>query len=146
TIQILRGIRGPYEEHHHLVITDEALEAATHLSSRYVSERFLPDKAIDLIDESASRVRMYKSPTARLLKETVVQLRQAREAHALAIEEARFDDGQELMVQADALEEKLPQLRAGWERSDDSPRVTADDIAELVSMWTGVPVMQIAQE
>ena len=146
TIEILRGVRTPYENHHKLVITDEALEAATHLSARYVSERFLPDKAIDLIDESASRVRMYKSPTARSLKETVVQLRQAREAHALAIEEARFDDGQELMEQADALEEKLTQLRAGWERSDDSPRVTADDIAELVSMWTGVPVMQIAQE
>ncbi|MEK6588027.1 MAG: Clp protease N-terminal domain-containing protein, partial [Chloroflexota bacterium] len=119
TIEILRGVRTPYENHHKLVITDEALEAATHLSARYVSERFLPDKAIDLIDESASRVRMYKSPTARSLKETVVQLRQAREAHALAIEEARFDDGQELMEQADALEEKLTQLRAGWERRDD---------------------------
>jgi len=146
TIDILRGVRAPYENHHKLVITDEALEAATHLSSRYVTGRFLPDKAIDLIDESASRVRMYKSPVARSLQETLLQLRETREAHALAIEEARYDDAQELMEHTDELEEKLTQLRAGWERSEDSPRVTADDIAEVVAMWTGVPVMQIAQE
>ena len=146
TIDILRGVRTPYENHHKLIITDEALEAATHLSARYVPDRFLPDKAIDLIDESASRVRMYKSPTARSLKETMLELREAREAHAVAIEEARFDDAQELMEREAALEERMAQLRAGWERSDDSPRVTADDIAEVVSMWTGVPLMQIAQE
>ncbi len=69
TIEILKGIRSAYEEHHHLVISDEALEAATHLSSRYVTERFLPDKAIDLIDESSSRVRMYKSPAAKQAKD-----------------------------------------------------------------------------
>lgn len=146
TIDILRGIRAPYENHHKLVITDEALEAATHLSSRYVTDRYLPDKAIDLIDESASRVRMYKSPAARSMREAMTELRQTREAHAQAMEEARYDDAQELMEQETELEEKLTQLRAGWERSEDSPKVTADDIAEVVSMWTGVPVMQIAQE
>ena len=146
TIDILRGVRAPYENHHKLVITDEALEAATHLSSRYVTDRFLPDKAIDLIDEAGSRVRMYKSPVARSLQETLQQLRESRQAHALAIEEARYDDAQELMEHTDELEEKLTKLRAGWERSEDSPRVTADDIAEVVAMWTGVPVMQIAQE
>jgi ATP-dependent Clp protease ATP-binding subunit ClpC len=146
TIDILRGVRAPYENHHKLVITDEALEAATHLSSRYVTDRFLPDKAIDLIDEAGSRVRMYKSPVARSLQETLLQLRESRQAHALAIEEARYDDAQELMEHTDELEEKLTKLRAGWERSEDSPRVTADDIAEVVAMWTGVPVMQIAQE
>ena len=66
TIDILRGVRKPYEEHHRLLITDEALQAAAHLSARYVPDRFLPDKAIDLIDETASRVRMYKSPEARV--------------------------------------------------------------------------------
>ncbi|MFQ5944190.1 MAG: ATP-dependent Clp protease ATP-binding subunit [Anaerolineales bacterium] len=146
TIEILRGIRAPYENHHKLVITDEALEAATHLSSRYVTDRYLPDKAIDLIDESASRVRMYKSPAARSMREAVSELRETREAHAQAMEEARYDDAQELMEQETAQEEKLAQLRAGWERSEDSPKVTAEDIAEVVSMWTGVPVMQIAQE
>ena len=146
TIEILRGVRRPYEEHHKLVITDEALEAAAHLSARYVTERFLPDKAIDLIDETSSRVRMYKSPAARSMKLMMDELRETRQAHAQAVEEARFDDAQELMDRQTGLEEKLNQMRAGWERSDDGPKVTAEDIAEVVSMWTGVPVMQIAQE
>jgi ATP-dependent Clp protease ATP-binding subunit ClpC len=146
TIDILKGVKGPYEEHHRLLITDEAIEAAVYLSSRYVTDRYLPDKAIDLIDESASRVRMYKSPEARSLQQMITELRQARQAHAQAVEEARYDDAQELIDQAASLEEKLGQMRAGWTRSEESPRVTADDIAEVVSMWTGVPVMQIAQE
>jgi ATP-dependent Clp protease ATP-binding subunit ClpC len=145
-IDILRGVRRPYEDHHKLVITDEALEAAVHLSSRYVTDRYLPDKAIDLIDETASRVRMYKSPEARNLKETMDRLRETRRAHAQAIEEARYDDAQELMAAEGQLEEKISGMRAGWSRTADAPRVTADDIAEVVSMWTGVPVMQIAQE
>ncbi|MEX2031194.1 MAG: ATP-dependent Clp protease ATP-binding subunit [Anaerolineales bacterium] len=146
TIEILRGVKRPYEEHHKLTITDEAIEAAAHLSARYVTERFLPDKAIDLIDETASRVRMYKSPEARSLKETMTELRQTRAKHALAVEEARYDDAQELMERESELEERLTNLRAGWDREGDSPRVTAADIAEVVAMWTGVPVMQIAQE
>jgi len=145
-LEILRGVKGPYEDHHRLVITDEALEAAVHLSARYVPDRFLPDKAIDLIDETASRVRMYKSPEARTLKSMMDDLRQTRQARALAVEEARYDDAQELLLHQSGLEEQLQQLRAGWERSEDSPRVTAHDIAEVVSMWTGVPVMQIAEE
>ncbi|MEW6567521.1 MAG: ATP-dependent Clp protease ATP-binding subunit [Chloroflexota bacterium] len=146
TINILRGVKRPYEEHHKLVITDEALEAAAYLSARYVTDRFLPDKAIDLIDETASRVRMYKSPEARTLRETMAELRQMRQAHALAVEEARYDDAQELTQRLTELEQRLSGMRAGWEGSEDAPRVTADDIAEVVSMWTGVPVMQIAQE
>ncbi len=146
TIDILHGVRRPYEEHHKLVITDEALDAAAHLSARYVTERFLPDKAIDLIDETSSRVRMYKSPAAQTIKQMMTDLRETRAAHAQAVEEARFDDAQELVARETELEAKLSQLRAGWERSEDSPRVTAEDIAEVVSMWTGVPVMQIAQE
>ncbi|HKY83254.1 MAG TPA: ATP-dependent Clp protease ATP-binding subunit [Anaerolineales bacterium] len=145
-LDILRGVKGPYEEHHRLIITDEALEAAVHLSARYVPDRYLPDKAIDLIDETASRVRMYKSPEARTLKSMTDQLRQTRQARAQAVEEARFDDAQELLLHQSTLEEQLQQLRAGWDRSEDGPRVTAHDIAEVVSMWTGVPVMQIAEE
>ena len=146
TIEILRGIRAPYENHHKLIITDEALEAATHLSDRYVPDRFLPDKAIDLIDESSSRVRMYKSPAAREMQEVTRELRETRDAHKGAMEEARYDDAQELMDHEEELEEKMAQLRVGWERNEDSPKVTAEDIAEVVSMWTGIPVMQIAQE
>ncbi|MEA1976589.1 MAG: ATP-dependent Clp protease ATP-binding subunit [Chloroflexota bacterium] len=145
TISILRGVRKPYEDHHKLIITDEALESAAHLSARYVSDRFLPDKAIDLIDESASRVRMYKSPEAVSLREIIKNLRETREAHALAVDEARQEDAQELVEREAELEAELALLRTAWDRSESGPRVTKEDIAEVVSMWTGVPVMPIAE-
>ena len=144
-IEILRGIRSAYEEHHRLTISDEALDAAVHLSARYVTERFLPDKAIDLIDESSSRVRMYKSPSAQSAKELMNQLREARQNHALALEDSRYDDAQDYLERQEQLESQLERMRTGWDRSS-SPIVSAEDIAEVVSMWTGVPVMQIAQE
>ena len=144
TVQILRGIRKAYEEHHRLVISDEAIEAAAHLSSRYVSDRFLPDKAIDLIDESSSRVRMYKSPAARSMKDLMNQLRDLRVQHARALEEGRMDDAQANLEHQSELEQQLEQLRTGWDRAT-SPVVTAEDIAELVSMWTGVPVTQLSE-
>ncbi len=145
TINILRGIRPAYEEHHRLRISDEALDAAARLSARYVTERFLPDKAIDLIDESSSRVRMYKSAAAKTAKELISQLREMRHDHHLALEDGRYEDAQEILERQEALERQLERLRTGWDRSN-SPVVTAEDIAEVVSMWTGVPVMHIAQE
>lgn len=144
TIQILKGIRGAYEEHHHLVISDEALEAATHLSSRYVTERFLPDKAIDLIDESSSRVRMYKSPAAKYAKDLFGQLRQARQNRSLAQEEGNSEDIKEWEEREGDLSQQIERLRTGWDRAN-SPVVSAEDIAEVVSMWTGVPLMQLAE-
>jgi ATP-dependent Clp protease ATP-binding subunit ClpC len=145
TIDILRGVRMAYEEHHRLTISDAALDAAARLSARYVTERFLPDKAIDLIDESSSRVRMYKSPAAKTAKELTTQLREMRHNHNLALEDGRYEDAQEILERQENLERQLERLRTGWDRSE-SPMVTAEDIAEVVSMWTGVPVMQIAQE
>ena len=145
TIEILKGVRPAYEEHHHLVISDEALEAAAHLSSRYVTERFLPDKAIDLIDESASRVRMYKSPAAKQAKDLYGQLREARQNRALAQEEGNGEDIKEWEDRELDLGEQIERLRSGWDRAS-SPVVSAEDIAELVSMWTGVPLMQLAEE
>jgi len=145
TIDILRGVRGAYEEHHRLTITDEALDAAAHLSARYVSERFLPDKAIDLIDESSSRVRMYKSDAAKTAKDITSQLREIRRNHNLAVEDGRHDDAQDYIERQEELERQLERLRTGWDRAN-SPKVTAEDIAEVISMWTGVPLMQIAQE
>ena len=145
TIAILKGVRPAYEEHHRLTISDDALDAAAHLSSRYVTERFLPDKAIDLIDESSSRVRMYKSPTARTTKDLMNQLRELRQNHALAMEDGRNDDAQDFLERQEALELQVERLRTAWDRAN-SPIVSANDIAEVVSMWTGVPVMQIAQE
>lgn len=145
TIDILRGVRNAYEEHHRLTISDDALDAAAHLSARYVTERFLPDKAIDLIDESSSRVRMYKSSSAQTAKDLMRQLRELRQNHSLAVEDGRNDDAQDMIERQEALEFQLDRLRTGWDRAN-SPTVSAEDIAEVVSMWTGVPVMQIAQE
>ena len=145
TIEILKGIRSAYEEHHHLVISDEALEAAAHLSSRYVTERFLPDKAIDLIDESSSRVRMYKSAAAKESKDLFGQLRQARQNRSLAQEEGNGEDVKEWEEREIELGEQIERLRTGWDRTT-SPVVSAEDIAEVVSMWTGVPLMQLAEE
>ncbi len=142
TIQILKGIRKGYEEHHRLIISDEALESAAHLSSRYVTERFLPDKAIDLIDEASSRVRMYKSPAAQTFKDLMSQLKGVRASRSAAVESGRNDDAQEFSNQESGLKKQIEKLRTGWDRSN-SPVVTAEDIAELVSMWTGVPIMQL---
>ena len=145
TIQILKGIRKAYEEHHRLVISDEALEAAAHLSSRYVTERFLPDKAIDLIDEASSRVRMYKSPAAQTFKELMLELKDVKAHHSEAVQSGRSDDAMELSNKEADLRGRIEKLRTGWDRTT-SPVVNAEDIAELVSMWTGVPVVQLATE
>jgi ATP-dependent Clp protease ATP-binding subunit ClpC len=116
TNAILRGIRPAYEEHHRLTISDEALEAAAQLSARYVTDRFLPDKAIDLIDESASRVRMYKSPAAMITKKLIQELRQVRQEYHLALEDGRHDDAQDLAAKEAELEKQLEDIRNGWDR------------------------------
>ncbi|MBI5933155.1 MAG: ATP-dependent Clp protease ATP-binding subunit [Chloroflexi bacterium] len=145
TIEILKGVRSAYEEHHHLVISDDALNAAANLSSRYVTERFLPDKAIDLIDESSSRVRMYKSPAAKHAKDLFGQLRSARQNRVLAQEEGNSDEIREWEEKAIDIESQIERLRSAWDRAN-SPVVSSEDIAEVVSMWTGVPLMQLAEE
>jgi len=143
TIEILQGIRPAYEDHHQLKISDEALKAATDLSARYVSDRFLPDKAIDLIDEASSRVRMFKNPIGDEAKEVVHKLRTVRKEMKASDEgQAQFTDLQTLQR---SLEEKLEELKAAWDR-DSSPTVTTEDIAEIVSMWTGIPIMELAEE
>jgi ATP-dependent Clp protease ATP-binding subunit ClpC len=144
TVEILKGIRKMYEAHHHLVIADEALEAAAQLSARYVSDRFLPDKAIDLIDESASRVRMYKSGASVSAKDIYKQLKKVRSNRTLAQEEGKLEDVHTWETQEADLNEQLKQMKTSWERAK-SPVVTGEDIAEVVAMWTGVPVMQIAE-
>jgi ATP-dependent Clp protease ATP-binding subunit ClpC len=145
TMQILLGIRKNYEEHHRLVISDEALQAAVNLAARYITDRFLPDKAIDLIDEAASRVRMYKSEAAKTTKQMMKDLRGLRKKYNEAVEQGKVDDSQVLLSKVSEMEKKLAEFNKGWDRAA-APVVTPDDIAELVSMWTGVPVMQMAQE
>ena len=146
TIEILKGVRSRYEAHHKLEISDEALRAAAHLSARYVPDRYLPDKAIDLIDEAASRVRMYKAPLAISLRETYATLRELQREKEEALHKQRFDDAIEIRRREIELQEKLEQLRAGWENPPEKPQVTEDDIAEVVSMWTGIPLTRLAQE
>jgi ATP-dependent Clp protease ATP-binding subunit ClpC len=145
TIEILKGIKSAYEEHHRLTISNEALEAAARLSARYVADRFLPDKAIDLVDEASSRVRMYKSAAATSAKDLMKQMRTIRQNYALAVEDGRTEEAQDLQEQEAELDRQLERLRTTWDRSD-SPEVSSEDIAEVVSMWTGVPVMQMATE
>jgi len=145
TIQILKGLRPRYEEHHHLNISDEALEAAVKLSVRYVSERFLPDKAIDLIDEASSRVRMYKNPSTALTDDYMAELRKTRKDGLLAIEQGDADLAASLYERGLVLEDRIEEASKIWDR-EEAPVVTAEDIAEIVSMWTGIPVMQMAEE
>ena len=142
TIEILKGIRGKYEEHHQLVITDDALEAAANLSKRYISERFLPDKAIDLVDEAASRVRMYKSPRAAQSNEMIKELRNVWKEQMWANEHDDSTRLSELQKKEDSLKQQIDAINNNWDRLN-SPRVTVEDIAEVVSMWTGIPAGQM---
>lgn len=146
TIEILRGIKSRYEEHHKLIITEEAIDAAAHLAARYVPDRFMPDKAIDLIDEAGSRVRMYKAPHAASLRETFMNLKKLQKEKEEALETQRFDDAIDLRYREVELQSKLEKLREGWQQVANRPQVTADDIAEVVAMWTGVPVYRMAGE
>ncbi len=144
-IQILTGLRTRYEGHHQLIISDEAIEAAVKLSSRYISERFLPDKAIDLIDEASSRVRMYKSPAASATNQIMEELRQLRKAALEAAERGDEKEVAELRDKCLDLEEEIEKISKEWNR-ETAPTVGSEEIAEVVSMWTGIPVMQMAVE
>lgn len=145
-VQILKGIKVAYEKHHNLFITDEAIEAAVNLSTRYVTERFLPDKAIDLIDESASRVRMYRIPQPPDVREAYDELRELREERVQAAADGRSEDIEEIRKREDDVQRRLDQLRAGNVDPDDNISVTAEDIAEVLAMWTGIPVYQFTEE
>jgi ATP-dependent Clp protease ATP-binding subunit ClpC len=148
TIEILKGIKERYEEHHKLLISEEALKSAAELASRYVADRFLPDKAIDLIDEAASRVRIRRSTTPPSLKEATRGLESLRKEKDAAISSQQYEYAAELRDREVKLQEKIEQLEEGIEvaREDNKPVVTEDDIAEVVSMWTGIPVARIASE
>jgi ATP-dependent Clp protease ATP-binding subunit ClpC len=144
TIEILRGIKQPYEEHHNLEITEEAIESAAHLSARYVPDRFLPDKAIDLIDEGASRVRMYKSPEAIRVRRAEAELADISEELEELSGDMTEDQRMELKNRENELALQLSSLKAGWNPETNKPQLTAEDIAEVVSMWTGIPVTSIS--
>ncbi len=147
TIEILQGIKVPYQDHHQVEITDEAIEAAANLSARYVPDRFLPDKAIDLIDEASARLRMYKSPEAAQVRRAEMDLTDIEEEIRLLEEEPGDEDNLErLRMQRDGLRATLSDLKSNWNSETNQPRLSAEDIAEVVSMWTGIPVMRMAGE
>jgi ATP-dependent Clp protease ATP-binding subunit ClpC len=148
TVEILRGIKERYEEHHKLIISDEALSTAAELAGRYVADRFLPDKAIDLVDEAASRVRIRKSATPPSLKEAQRGLDSLRLEKEAAISSQQYEYAAELRDREVKLQQKIETMAEGWEseREVSKPVVTAEDIAEVVSMWTGIPVARIASE
>ncbi|MCB0149269.1 MAG: AAA family ATPase, partial [Caldilineaceae bacterium] len=120
--------------------------SAAHLAARYVPDRFMPDKAIDLIDEAGSRVRMYKAPYAANLRETFMSLKKLQKEKEQALDTQRFDDAIDLRYREVELEARLSELREGWNEASNQPKVTSEDIAEVVAMWTGVPVSRIAGE
>jgi ATP-dependent Clp protease ATP-binding subunit ClpC len=146
TIEILRGVKSLYEEHHKLPITDEALQEAARLSSRYITDRYLPDKAIDVIDEAASRVRMYKMPESSSLKEAFTQIKAVQREKDDAIDAQKWAEATALRDRERELKSQLEQLRVGWDSSSANIVVSAEDVAEIVSMWTGVPLMQLESE
>ena len=146
TIDILRGVKGRYEEHHQLEITDEALQHAATLASRYISDRFLPDKAIDLIDEAASRVRINFTTAPLSVQEVTKMLESVRREKDEAISGRQYEYAAELRDREASIADKLKQIEQDWkdEQADESPVVTEEDVAEVVSMWTSIPVTRLA--
>jgi ATP-dependent Clp protease ATP-binding subunit ClpC len=148
TILILRGIKSRYEDFHQLQISDEAIRASATLSARYVPDRFLPDKAIDLIDEAASRVRMYRSATPPQLRDALRGLEALRKEKEAALEDHQYDLASDLREREEKMQERIMKIESeiGIGESDrphDRPYVTEEDIAEVVGMWTGIPVTRL---
>jgi len=148
TVEILKGIRPRYEEHHQLKISDGALIAAASLAARYVPDRFLPDKAIDLVDEAGSRVRMNRSVAPPNLKQAQAMLASLQREKDSAKSDDNFERAQELHEKEEKLRDRIGQMEREWqdEKQSDEPYVTEEDIAQVVSMWTGIPLMRIAGE
>jgi len=148
TVDILRGIKIRYEEHHQLTITDEALQEAATLAARYITDRFLPDKAIDLIDEASSRVRIRNSSVPAALKDAIAVLENVKKDKETAIQSQKYEAAAQLREQELTLTGKLEGLEEEWktEKGQEKPKVTVDDIADVVSMWTGIPVTRLATE
>ncbi|MBF6612817.1 MAG: ATP-dependent Clp protease ATP-binding subunit [Chloroflexi bacterium] len=148
TLQILRGVVSLYEEHHHLKISDEALKAAATLAARYVTDRFLPDKAIDLVDEAASRVRLYRSTQPTGLREAMQELNNISKEKESLVATEDYEHAADLREREQQLRQRIAQMEEGFqaEKSADVPYVTEEDIAQVVSMWTGIPLTRIAGE
>ena len=148
TTEILLGIKSRYEDHHHVDITVDAVGTAANLSARFIADRFLPDKAIDLIDEAGSRVRLRSSTTPLSVKELNKVLENVRKEKDEAIASQQYEYAAELRERELRLVEEMEGLEKDWHEEQDQERstVTSEDIAEVVSMWTGIPVTRLALE
>jgi ATP-dependent Clp protease ATP-binding subunit ClpC len=147
-ILILKGLRDRYEAHHRVKITDEAIEQAVRLSDRYITDRFLPDKAIDLIDEAASKVRLNSYTVPPNLKELEQRLEEVRKEKDASVQSQEFEKAASLRDKEQKLREELDTTKKEWKerqgRTDSE--VTPDDIAQIVASWTGIPVIKLAEE
>ena len=148
TVDILKGVKVQYEDHHNVEITDEAVHAATTLSTRYIPDRFLPDKAIDLLDEAGSRVRLRGSHAPQEVKDAMEVLERVRKEKDEAIASQQYEVAAELRDRELHLSQNVGDLEREWraDRNKERTQVTEEDIAEVVSMWTGIPVTRLAQE
>jgi len=148
TIDILQGLRPKYEAHHKIKINDQALEAAARLSARYVSGRFLPDKAIDLVDEAASRIKLQNTISPPDMKKVEIQLNKIIKEKESTIKMQEFEKAAQLRDKEKKLETELQKMKEKWEtgRKINKVEVTEEDIAEIVSSWTGIPVFSLKEE
>ncbi len=148
SIQILQGLRDRYEAHHRVTITDEAIEAAAKLSDRYITDRFLPDKAIDLIDEAGSKVRLRSYTTPPNLKELEQNLEEVRKEKDAAVQSQEFEKAAALRDDEQQLRKELEETEAKWKekQGQENSEVSVEDIASVVSTWTGVPVSALTKD
>ena len=148
TIAILQGLRDRYEAHHKVVITDEAITAAATLSDRYITDRFLPDKAIDLIDEAASRARLNSLKSPDEVKELEERLQRLNLEKNKAAKGENYSQAQKLVNEINEVQEKIKKLTTEWkgEKQTTAPNIGANEIADIVSGWTGVPVVKLTEQ
>ncbi|BBW98133.1 MULTISPECIES: ATP-dependent protease ATP-binding subunit ClpC [Geobacillus] len=147
SIQILKGLRDRYEAHHRVSISDEAIEQAVKLSDRYITDRFLPDKAIDLIDEACSKVRLRSFTAPPKLKELEQKLEEVRKEKDAAVQSQEFEKAASLRDMEQRLREELEETKRAWKekQGQENSEVTVEDIAAVVSSWTGIPVSKLAE-
>ncbi len=148
SIEILKGVRERYEDHHKVKITDEAVKLAAEMAGRYVTDRFLPDKAIDVIDEASAKVKIRAGSTPQELRELIAGIEDIITRKDLAITESDYEAADELRTEERTSRARAEQLETEWaeNRCDKTPEVTEDDVLSVVSVWTGIPVSRIAEE
>ena len=146
--EILKGLRDKYEAHHKVRITDESIKAAVKLSARYIGDRFLPDKAIDLIDESASRVRLKAFTPPEEIRQLEIKISELSAEKTSAVNSQEFERAASLRDEEKELQKKLAEEKANWEEKQSriSGEIGENDIAEIVALWTGIPVSQLTME